>query len=101
MERLKERYLAVKCQVLGDRAWYMMESFKQTEGEHLAIRRAKAFAHVLAKARIAIHEDEILARPPEDAGYPVGYWALIRDPDGHTVELSYGQEVALVVEESS
>ncbi len=39
----------------------MMESFKKTEGEHLAIRRAKAFAQVLANMRIAIHEDEILA----------------------------------------
>ena len=48
VERLKERYLAVKCQVIGDRARYMMESFKETEGEHLAIRRAKAFANVLA-----------------------------------------------------
>ncbi|GAF80050.1 unnamed protein product, partial [marine sediment metagenome] len=61
VERLKERYLAVKSQVVGDRAWYMMESFKKTEGEHLAIRRAKAFAQVLANMRIAIHEDEILA----------------------------------------
>jgi formate C-acetyltransferase len=61
VERLKQRYLAVKSQVVGDRAWYMMESFKKTEGEHLAIRRAKAFADVLANMRIAIHEDEILA----------------------------------------
>lgn len=37
---------------------------------------------------------------PQDAGRPVGYWALLRDPDGHTLELSYGQEVGLTVEES-
>ena len=35
---------------------------------------------------------------PHDAGYPVGYWAFIIDPDGHNLELSYGQEVALAVE---
>ncbi|MCS6927209.1 MAG: VOC family protein [Candidatus Binatia bacterium] len=38
---------------------------------------------------------------PLDSGYPVGYWALIADPDGHTLELSFGQEVALTVARSS
>lgn len=39
-----------------------------------------------------------LVREPEDSGPPVGYWAFLRDPDGHTLELAYGQELALVVE---
>ena len=43
----------------------------------------------------------LLLAPGEDSGYPVGYWALISDPDGHTLEIAYGQEVALTVEESS
>lgn len=43
----------------------------------------------------------ILAKEPVDSGYPVGYWALIRDPDGHMLELSYGQEVGLTVETAS
>ncbi len=30
---------------------------------------------------------------PQDSGPPVGYWAYITDPDGHNLELSYGQEV--------
>jgi catechol 2,3-dioxygenase-like lactoylglutathione lyase family enzyme len=34
---------------------------------------------------------------PTDSPPPVGYWALIADPDGHTLELSHGQEVALTV----
>jgi catechol 2,3-dioxygenase-like lactoylglutathione lyase family enzyme len=34
---------------------------------------------------------------PTDSAPPVGYWALIADPDGHTLELSHGQEVALAV----
>jgi catechol 2,3-dioxygenase-like lactoylglutathione lyase family enzyme len=37
---------------------------------------------------------------PTDSPYPVGYWALISDPDDHTLELSHGQEVALTVEET-
>jgi lactoylglutathione lyase len=36
---------------------------------------------------------QCLLRPPEDSGPPVGYWALIRDPDGHTLEVAHGQEV--------
>jgi catechol 2,3-dioxygenase-like lactoylglutathione lyase family enzyme len=38
-----------------------------------------------------------LARGPADYGPPVGYWAFVNDPDGHTLELSYGQEVGLTV----
>lgn len=37
---------------------------------------------------------------PNDSGYPVGYWAYIVDPDGHNLEISYGQEVGFTVEES-
>jgi catechol 2,3-dioxygenase-like lactoylglutathione lyase family enzyme len=37
---------------------------------------------------------------PTDSGYPVGYWAIIADPDGHNLELSHGQEVGLVVEQA-
>jgi catechol 2,3-dioxygenase-like lactoylglutathione lyase family enzyme len=38
---------------------------------------------------------------PSDYGPPVGYWAFLRDPDGHTLELSHGQEVAQAVERAS
>jgi len=30
---------------------------------------------------------------PADAGPPVGYWAFLADPDGNTLEISFGQEV--------
>ena len=39
----------------------------------------------------------LLRTGPHDYGYPVGYWALIADPDGHTLEVAHGQEVALAV----
>lgn len=38
---------------------------------------------------------------PQDYGYPVGYWAYIADPDGHNLEVSYGQEVGFTVEQQS
>jgi len=34
---------------------------------------------------------------PLDDGPPVGYWGIIVDPDGHNLELSYGQEVGAAV----
>jgi catechol 2,3-dioxygenase-like lactoylglutathione lyase family enzyme len=38
---------------------------------------------------------------PTDSGPPVGYWAMIADPDGHNLELSHGQEVRFTVDEAS
>jgi catechol 2,3-dioxygenase-like lactoylglutathione lyase family enzyme len=40
----------------------------------------------------------VLLQAQKDSGYPIGYWAFLRDPDGHTLELSYGQEIGLTVE---
>ena len=42
-------------------------------------------------------QEGILIQDPTDSGDPVGYWAFLRDPDGHTLELSYGQEIGLAV----
>jgi catechol 2,3-dioxygenase-like lactoylglutathione lyase family enzyme len=41
--------------------------------------------------------DGTLKLGPLDSGPPVGYWAFLADPDGHTLELSHGQEVGLTV----
>ncbi|GIW45477.1 MAG: hypothetical protein KatS3mg077_2759 [Candidatus Binatia bacterium] len=38
---------------------------------------------------------------PHDSGPPVGYWAYIVDPDGHNLELSYGQFVGSTVASSA
>jgi len=35
---------------------------------------------------------------PCDDGPPVGYWGIISDPDGHQLEVAYGQEVKVTVE---
>ena len=45
--------------------------------------------------------EKCLARGPTDSGYPVGYWALLHDPDGHNLEISHGQEVGVAVGEAS
>lgn len=41
-----------------------------------------------------------LAKGPMDSGPPVGYWAFFTDPDGHTLEIAFGQQVSLTVDES-
>lgn len=46
-------------------------------------------------------QEGVLLQEPRDSGYPIGYWAYLRDPDGHTLELSYGQEIGLTVENAS
>jgi catechol 2,3-dioxygenase-like lactoylglutathione lyase family enzyme len=51
-----------------------------------------------------VEEAKAEGRPvygPIDAPYPVGYFALISDPDQHTLELSHGQEVGLAVEHAA
>lgn len=39
----------------------------------------------------------VLRREPEQLGDPVGYFAFFADPDGNTLELSWGQRVGLEV----
>jgi catechol 2,3-dioxygenase-like lactoylglutathione lyase family enzyme len=41
-----------------------------------------------------------LVSGPDDVGAPVGYTALLRDPDGHNLELSHGQNVGLAVDQA-
>jgi catechol 2,3-dioxygenase-like lactoylglutathione lyase family enzyme len=32
-----------------------------------------------------------LGKGPVDSGFPLGYWSFLVDPDGHHLELSFGQ----------
>ena len=36
-------------------------------------------------------QQSILVEPPVDVGGVVGYFAMVRDPDGHIVEFTFGQ----------
>jgi catechol 2,3-dioxygenase-like lactoylglutathione lyase family enzyme len=46
----------------------------------------------------AARQAEVLIQEPKDSGDQIGYWAFLRDPDGHTLELSYGQEIGLTID---
>src|SRR5712692_2576333 len=41
-----------------------------------------------------------LIEAPVDLGPPIGYRGFIRDPDGQTLEVSFGQEIGLSVAEA-
>jgi lactoylglutathione lyase len=43
--------------------------------------------NIAAKARNA----GVLIHEPKDSGGSVGYWTMIRHPDGHVVEFTFGQ----------
>jgi catechol 2,3-dioxygenase-like lactoylglutathione lyase family enzyme len=45
--------------------------------------------------------DRCLHSGPVDSGYPIGYWAFLLDPDGNTLEISYGQEIGLTLSETN
>ena len=42
-----------------------------------------------------------LLNGPRDAAPPIGYVAFLRDPDGHTLEVSFGQEVGLTIQQAT
>jgi len=48
---------------------------------------------------MARSEDRLIVAPA-DLGPPIGYRGFIRDPDGHTLEVSFGQEIGLTFEEA-
>jgi catechol 2,3-dioxygenase-like lactoylglutathione lyase family enzyme len=42
-----------------------------------------------------------LLNEPRDAGPPIGYVTFIRAPDGHPLEVSFGQEVGLTIQQAT
>lgn len=45
-------------------------------------------------------KEGVLRKAPEDLGDPVGYYVFFADPDGNTLELSYGQRVGITAIEA-
>lgn len=60
IQRLKTATLERTQDVHLDRARLVTESYKQTEGEHIFQRRAKALGHFLDNVPIRIFEDELI-----------------------------------------
>ena len=60
IKALKEDYLGEKPRVSIERARIWTDSHKETEGENIAIRRAKAFAATCEKLPVIIFENELV-----------------------------------------
>jgi formate C-acetyltransferase len=60
IDRLREVTLQRTKDVHLDRARLVTESYKATEGEAIALRRAKAIAHFIENAPIAIFDEELI-----------------------------------------
>ena len=67
IKAMRERYLKEISKVSSDRPWYMMQSWKQTEGEHPAVRRAKALANFWDHKAIAVHDLDLIMGNYTDA----------------------------------
>ena len=57
--KLKKRLLAAVPQMCPDRARYYTQSYQETEGEAMVIRRAKAFAKTLENMTIFVADDDL------------------------------------------
>jgi pyruvate formate-lyase/glycerol dehydratase family glycyl radical enzyme len=61
---LKQRVRDQGVHIAGERAKYHLESYLETEGQHPAIRRAKAEANLFAKVPIFIRDGELIVGKP-------------------------------------
>ncbi|MCK4718303.1 MAG: formate C-acetyltransferase/glycerol dehydratase family glycyl radical enzyme, partial [Thermoplasmata archaeon] len=60
MDRLRNRLFAGEYEVCTQRARYLTDSFKDTEGGSMIIRQAKALRHILANMDVNIYSDELI-----------------------------------------
>lgn len=58
--RLVENLYRNMPEIEPDRAVLLTESYRETEGEPIIMRRARAFAHILAHIPITIREEELI-----------------------------------------
>jgi len=77
VDRLRERFLRGQREVCVERARYLTESYRQTEGQPAVLRQARALEHILGHISVRIEPDELLVGnvtgKPLGAGiYPEG-----------------------------
>lgn len=64
IERLKERVLNIRPEMDLENARIVTESFMETEGEPLVLRKAKAFRKLCMEKTVTIWEDELIVGCP-------------------------------------
>jgi len=61
VDRLREGFLRGQREVCVERARYLTESYRQTEGQPAVLRQARALEHILGHISVRIEPDELLA----------------------------------------
>ncbi len=56
----RKRYMETMSKVSSDRVWYMMQSYKETEGQHPYLRQAKALANVWDNKAIDVFDYDLI-----------------------------------------
>ena len=75
IEKLRQSLFNIKPQICPERARYFTKSMRETEGEYIGLRRAKAFKYVLENISIYINNDELIvgnqaSKPKASPIYP-------------------------------
>jgi len=70
VDRLRERLLRGQREVCVERARYLTESYRQTEGQPAVLRQARALEHILGHISVRIEPDELLVG--NATGKPLG-----------------------------
>ena len=83
--RLLERFDGQKPRIDIERALYFTESMRQTEGEHLTLRWAKALMHIAKNISVCVQEDQLLL---VRAGCDVRYGILYPELDGDFLDIA-------------
>ncbi len=84
--RMLERFENSKPQIDIERALYFTESMKQTEGEMLTLRWAKALKHIAENITVYVQEDQLmLGRAGTDTGR---YGILYPELDGDFLDIA-------------
>ncbi len=60
IEKLRSRFFETVPEICSERARFFTQSMQQTEGENIAVRRAKAFANVLDNMSLFVSEGELI-----------------------------------------
>ena len=60
VKKRKDEYLAARARISPERSQLLTQYWRRSEGEPIAIRRAKAFQHVVQNMSIAIHPGELI-----------------------------------------
>ena len=84
--RMLERFEGQKPQIDIERALYFTQSMKETEGQPLVLRWAKALAHIAKNITVTVEEDQLLLG--RAGGLPGRYGILYPELDGDFLDIA-------------